>query len=144
MSFCAPNKIFQKFFAKFSKNCLYLQFKLFICSPYYLGTTSLNGHKLIILSIGKKSKKRQCQFWEFRGDCLFSGRPSPTPDPQRPCATVPILNVRSGFSALMISWEIVYEKFQQDWMVKGVTHCTKASAKSVDLWSISVDLCTKF
>jgi hypothetical protein len=32
MSFCTPNKIVQKCFAKFSKHCLYLQFELFLSS----------------------------------------------------------------------------------------------------------------
>jgi hypothetical protein len=29
----------------------------FTCSPYYVESTSLNAHKPIILSIGKKTKK---------------------------------------------------------------------------------------
>jgi hypothetical protein len=29
----------------------------FTCSPYYVGSTSLNAHKPIILSIGKKPIK---------------------------------------------------------------------------------------
>ena len=31
----------------------------------------IDPHKPIILSIGEEKQKRQCQFWEFRGDCLF-------------------------------------------------------------------------